>query len=55
MSAKPQMATLADTNTASIDTQSGMLVIPSTTDQPNTSRSKCITATTAKMKVDTIR
>jgi hypothetical protein len=55
MSDKPQIATLAEIKSASTDTQSGTLVIPSITDHPNTSRSKCITATTVKMSVETIR
>ena len=46
---------LAETKAANTDTQSGTLVIPSCTDQPNVSRSKCMIATNAKMNVETIK
>ena len=45
----------ADTKTAGTDTQSGTLHVPNNTGQPSVSRIRCTNATSAKMKVETIR
>ena len=49
----PQIATLAEINTATSDTHSGTPHVPTCADKPKANRSKCTTATTLKITVET--